>query len=161
LVPATTAGAAVPVPTPAQWAALQGAAIAAAQTSAAANGATEIQRAGAPQIGVHPDTVEPINTLLGPFYADGCQMYAMFGNYAGVAFGKSEVWDYGASCGVADYILAYNSGLGYAYGNIASASAGTGWTNPQSQVSGYSVLSEYVTVCNGSNQCTNYEFDAL
>ena len=106
-----------------------------------------------------PDATEPINTVLGPYYADGCVMYTEFGNFYGVAFGKSEVYNNGSGCGVTDFILAYSGG-NYAWGNVASAPAGTGWTNPQSTVSGYSIVSEYVQVCN-TLQCTDYEFDAV
>jgi hypothetical protein len=155
-MPIQPVGAVAPAQTQAQAASLRAAALAAAQSAAG----SDAQAAAAPSFAASPDVVEPINTVLGPYYADGCQMYAMFGNYAGVAFGKSEVYNDGSYCGVSDYIVAYSGGS-YKYGNVVSAQAGAGWTNPQSTVSGYSVLSEYVTVCNSANQCTQWEFDAV
>jgi hypothetical protein len=113
-----------------------------------------------------PRVVEPIDTPLF-FVHEGCLLETEFGNYDGVAFGKSavSVWSSGVKwCSVWDEIVAYRNGLpvvsrsGTVY--ALSANAGSGWTTPQAQVIGYSVLSEFVTVCS-SEGCGTYEYDAL
>lgn len=147
-----------PSPPPALQAEAQAAALAAAQQGGGQSGTSG--SSGSSGSVVSPDVQEPINTVLGPYVTFGCEMYAEFGNIYGVAYGKSEVYfDGSPDCGVSDYILAYSNG-DYAWGNVASAGGDQGWTNPQSQVDGYDVVSEYVTVCN-ETECAYYEFDAV
>jgi hypothetical protein len=148
----------------------QPAAIAASEAYARANG--QSVPTGAPVVhetvineAVQPDTTTPIDTVIGPQFADECYAYAEFGNYDDVAFGKSEIYNNGYECGITDQILAYNNGS-YEYGNVAVAAAGTGWTNPQSLVPGYSVLEEGIQMCglNPSNiqeYCTTYYLYAV
>lgn len=142
----------MPTPTAAQLAALNAAAIAAATGAGDVAGALPATLPA----GVHPDTVEPINTQFSVPPENGCEGTTMFGNFGGAAYGKVAISS-GTSCGISVYVVADQSGTVVDGPTVATGTS----TWAQSTVNPASVIGEVVAICDGSANCGDYEYTAF
>jgi hypothetical protein len=136
---ASNAGAAPPPALPAASQAMQ------AKMDAAAMAAAQAQ------VGVSPDTIEPVDTVFAVTPYKGCGANSEYGDIYAAAVGKVQI-SYGTPCGVSVVVVADKSGT-VVDGPVAATNSST-WA--QSTVDYSSLIGEYVVVCT-PNSCGNQQ----